>query len=148
VNGTSFFQVGTVRSYDNRNANTNTYSFTDTVNTSGKLFYRIAMRNKTSEKEYSRIVEFHGKEEELNIGNTLNPFTNLLSFDLTSNRESKLEASLLSLTGTTWHRETFLVKSGYNSFALRNLDRLPAGMYLLKIGIGDKSFTKKVIKAN
>jgi hypothetical protein len=146
TDGRNFSVIGFMKSYGNSNAATNTYFFTDTAIIAGKVFYRVAMINKANEKEYSRTIQFTGEIKEFTVGNVVNPFVNSLLFDVTTSSGTNVNAALISLNGIVLQKQSYPLSGGYNSLKLRNLEALPAGVYLLQVTSGGKIITKKVMK--
>ncbi len=146
TNSRNFYTIGTINSYQNSNASLNNYIFNDTASGTTKLFYRIAMSNQANEKVYSRTIQLNTNLNDFSVGAITNPFKEQLQFEVNVTGETRLEAALLSLTGTVLHKQTYAAVAGYNSFSLRNLEALPAGVYLLQIGYKEKIITKKVVR--
>jgi hypothetical protein len=144
--GNNFNSIGTVNGHRNYNAENNYYSFSDPVAASAKVWYRIVMRNDVNKKKYSRIIQLSDKRMEFELSNVINPFSHELDFEVIIPESTRIEAVLTNLSGKPLRKESFIVYEGVNSLTIQDVDRLPAGMYILQIKDKEKIINKKLMK--
>jgi hypothetical protein len=143
--GTNFTSIGMVTGNNNTNAAKNTYKFTD-LNVQGKIWYRIAMVNKDGHKKYSRIVILEDKTVNFGLTNVVNPFSTKLDFGITVSENSRIDVTLINMSGKPVRKETFNVYAGANNLTVVDTGKLPVGMYILQIRNNDQIINKKVMK--
>ncbi|NOT51307.1 MAG: T9SS type A sorting domain-containing protein [Chitinophagaceae bacterium] len=144
--GVSFYKIGTLTSYNN-NADLNNYYFTDpALLPNQKTYYRLLMRNNAGKVTYSRIVQLSGSGESFYFISVINPFSNVLSFDVYSDNKSKATAELINSSGATIRRKGFEINQGTNDLSLNNMSSLPSGVYFLRIISENIILQKTVLK--
>ncbi len=145
INGSDFNSIGSVKGYGSNNEN-NYYHFSDPALITGKVWYRIAMINKDGKKKYSRIISLNDKAIEFSFNNVVNPFTHELDFEILVPENSRVDATLISLSGKPVRKESFTVYEGANSLIISDIETLPTGMYILQVKYKDKIISKKLMK--
>jgi trimeric autotransporter adhesin len=145
TDGTNFTRIGTVDSYNNPAVENNTYSFTDPVTVTGKTMYRIAVSSNAVIK-YSRTIQLGTPVESFKTEIKTNPFNKDLYFDVTIDKDAKIEVLLLNATGNVVKQKSYTGYAGINSFSLQNTESLAPGIYILQVQQKDKMITRKVIK--
>jgi len=81
------------------------------------------------------------------LENIVNPFAGELTFDITTNRNTKVDIELIDLVGKIVRKMTYQVYSGVNSVSLDNTGPLSNGIYTLRIRDKENNIiTRKVIK--
>jgi trimeric autotransporter adhesin len=143
--GTSFSSITILPGSNNANAPNNTYKYTD-MNVQGKLWYRIAMINKDGHKKYSRIIILEDKTVNFGLINVINPFSTKLDFGITVSENSRIDATLINMSGKPVRKESFNVYEGANNLTIVNTEPLSPGMYILQIRNKDQIINKKVMK--
>jgi len=146
LDGVSFVHAGTVNSYNNSNAETNHYSFIDPLAVTGKTWYRVVMVGKNSNKKYSRIIQLVNGQNQFDLVSLINPFTEVMLFDIMTPGDGKIDVALLDMTGRTIREKSFIVYTGVNGLSLENTGNLPSGMYVLQIKHKDTFINRKVMK--
>ena len=146
IDGNNFSSIGIVSGYKNYNAENNYYTFSDPTIISDKAWYRIAMRNDANNKKYSRIIQLYDKKVEFGLSNVINPFNHELDFEVIVQESARLEVVVANMSGKPIRKENFMVYEGVNSLSLQDVERLPAGMYILQLKNKDKVISKKVMK--
>lgn len=144
----NFVQIGQVSSNNNNTTETNYYSFTDPSVLTGKAWYRLLMQKTTGGKKYSRTILLNNNVPTFGFGNVINPFNSNLYFDINSNRNAKIDAILVDLSGKPVLRQSFLVYTGTNSLAIEKTGALPQGVYILRIENNGTFLNKQVVKRN
>lgn len=142
-----FTAVGVVNSNNISLSEKNYYTFIDPVHINGKVWYRIAMTEDGNKKKYSRIIQLNNEMATFSLDNIVNPFVGELTFDITSNRNKKVEIELIDLVGKTIRRMSYQVYAGANSVSLDYTGNLSPGIYTLRISDKENNIiTRKVIK--
>ena len=143
--GTNFTGIRTLPGSNNPNAANNTYKFTD-IGVQGKVWYRIAMLNKDNHKKYSRIIILDDQTVKFGLTNVINPFSTKLDFGITVSENSRIDVTLINISGKPIRKENFNVYEGTNNLTINNTEIIPAGMYILQIKNKDEIINKKVMK--
>ncbi|MBL7739096.1 MAG: T9SS type A sorting domain-containing protein [Chitinophagaceae bacterium] len=147
--GNSFTWVGSVNGYNNPAEQLNNYSFVDPEAVSGKVYYRLAMKEPVGTKKYSRIIQLSKTGHEgFSLLNVVNPFTVKLDFDISAQNDTRIEAELLDLYGKVVAKSKYMVRSGTNTLSLPNTESLSAGTYILRIKNNEQLIIRKVLKQN
>ncbi len=143
---TNFYKIGTMPGTAGGNASA-TYNFNDPTPLSEQTYYRIKLTDGTASK-YSKIVLLSSGKLEYAIKSLVNPFKDLISFELIAPANGTARISLLDSYGRVVSQSSESYSTGLNQMRLFNLGILPKGAYLLRINAGEKVFTKGVIKTN
>lgn len=146
TDGTSFTAIATVNSYNDYASEQSVYSFTDPSPVAGKAFYRIRMHNTAGEAEYSRIVRLALSPETFAFLSVINPFRDELNFEISADADGKAFVDLFDATGKLVRARTEQLAAGTHNLSLPETGSLAAGMYFLRVRMGDKSIQKRVIK--
>lgn len=144
--GISFSLIATVNSYNDYVSEQSVYSFTDPALITGKIFYRIRIRNNTGETEYSRIVRLSLSGNTFAFLSVINPFSTSLEFDVSCDINTKADVELIDATGKTVKRKTVDLVTGTNSLLLEETGVLGAGVYFLRVHAAGQVIQKRVIK--
>lgn len=142
----NFAPIATINGRNNSSLETNYYSFPDPVRTTGKTWYRLVMTDQRGAKKYSRIINLNNLSKEFEVGNIINPFNNKIYFDITTSRNTKIDVSLIDLSGRQVMKRSYTVYTGINSLSLENTGSLPQGVYAMHIEGNGMLISKKVIK--
>lgn len=144
----NFATIGTVNGLDNNSSSLNSYSFTDPVSVSGKVYYRLKIRNNSSRSSYSRTIRMELDPDAFSLVSVINPFNNELRFDISSDKNGKVDAELIDQFGQVVKRNSFGLNAGINSMSLTNTGILPTGIYILRLRTGESVIQKRVLKQN
>jgi trimeric autotransporter adhesin len=144
--GINFSVIGTVNSYNNYTSEQSNYSFTDPAIISDKYYYRIRMKNSTGKAEYSRIIQLSLSSNIFNFISVINPFSNQLYFDISSDRNGQAEVQLIDATGKMVRKRIVEISTGTNSLSLDETGTLGTGVYFLRIYSDGQVIQKRVIK--
>ena len=143
--GTNFISIGILPGNNNANATNNTYKYTD-LNIRDKVWYRIAMVTKDSHKKYSRIIILEDNTVNFGLTSVVNPFSTKLDFGITVSESSRLDVTLLNMSGKPVRKQSFNVYEGANNLTIVDTEILPVGIYILQIRNNDQVINKKVMK--
>lgn len=146
TDGTSFNPIGSVPGRQSSlKAN---YNFDDqTLPASANIFYRLKMVDKDGKYGMSDVILL---KNDANLKNNLivikpNPFTSTLTMQYESVMAGKLKGQIINSKGEAVKQFTSNIAPGMNEILIQG-DNLPAGIYLLKVRIGDKIITRKIVK--
>lgn len=142
----NFIPIGTVNSHNDPSRETNYYSFSDPQRVSGKVWYRVVMTDQRGAKKYSRIINLNNLDQEFGVGNIINPFDSKLYFEIIADRNTKVDVTLLDISGRPVMKKSYMAYTGVNSLSLDDTDKLAQGVYALRIEANGIIVSKKVIK--
>ncbi len=144
--GINFTTISTVNSHGDYNSSLNVYSYSDPEQLTRLTYYRIKMKNDNTIIALSRIVQMSLNPGSFSFVSVINPFNSSLVFDVSADRTGKANAELVDQLGKIVRRSSFEINSGLNHLELYNTDILPAGIYILRLQLGDAVLQKKVLK--
>ncbi len=76
-----------------------------------------------------------------------NPIQNFLKVAFTNNgAATEGILSLIDLTGALLHQQTGTLQPGENTLIINALEKIPAGVYWVKLSVNDATFSSKVLK--
>jgi hypothetical protein len=122
------------------------YSFTDPRPVDGPTYYRINITDNAYSK-FSNIVLLSNTAINFDIKSLVNPFTDVISFNMTVPQDGPATYTLVDLYGRIIQQERQNAVTGWNSVQLYPTCYLPSGTYILQIQYGDQRITKKLVKA-
>jgi hypothetical protein len=141
-NGSNFFPIGTVAG--KAAGSSGIYQFTDPVALTGTAWYRLRVTENANE-QYSQTISISSTGKP-GISSLVNPFQNQLSFHLTVPQNGNAMILLTDIHGRTVHQSRQPVHAGNNVMQISNLEKLPAGTYILKVQAGNEMLTRKAVK--
>jgi hypothetical protein len=121
------------------------YMYNDPNPVTGQSFYRIALIEHAYHN-YSRIVLLSNTEIALSITGLVNPFNNLISFNVTVPEDRTVQVILYDNYGrrlTSSYQSTY---KGINHIELNEPAGLRSGMYILQVLYKDRMITRQIIK--
>jgi hypothetical protein len=146
TDGSNFTRIGSLTSHNNFEAEVNSYSFIDPEPVSGKVSYRIIMKEPSGSSKYSRIIQLAITGQQFGLSNVINPFNSSLDFDIAVQNDSRIEVDLVDMFGKVVQKNSYLVRAGTNALSLPNTSVLPAGTYILRIRNHETVINRKVLK--
>ena len=105
------------------------------------------MTNGTANK-YSKIVLLSSGKLEYAIKSLINPFKDVLSFEMIAPENGTARITLIDAYGRVVRQSIETYSQGLNQMKLLNVSALANGAYLLRIDAGEKTFTRSVIRTN
>ena len=123
------------------------YSFNDPGALIDQTYYRIKMVDGNSYK-YSKILLLSSSHLEYAIKSLINPFVDVLSFELIAPETGIAKLTLIDTYGRIVRQSTKSYVDGLNQMKMYNLTGLSQGAYLLQVQAGKQVFNKNVIKSN
>jgi trimeric autotransporter adhesin len=147
TDGVNFVLAGVVNGFNNTTSASNEYVFADPVAVNGKAYYRIAVVASGKSKKYSRTIQLSKfADKSFSVTNVLNPFNQVLDFNVTLPADTRIEAELLDLFGKVVKKKSFAVHAGLNSLSMTDTEALPNGTYILRVRSGNEVISKKMMK--
>lgn len=144
--GINFTTIATINGKGTTGSQQNTYSYTDQSGLSGKAHYRIYLQTPDNRGTYSRTLQLEAKPAPLAFVSVINPFQRELFFDISIERAGLAKADLIDNLGKVIKRKTFEVREGVNQLTIRDIDGLPAGIYILRVESSGMVIYKRVMK--
>jgi flagellar hook assembly protein FlgD len=77
-----------------------------------------------------------------------NPFNGMINLSVSTNNNLDTRIEIVDINGKTVHTETLQTVSGNSVYTINNLDKIPDGMYFIKIVQGVDSKIVKISKVN
>ena len=146
IDGVHFSRIGRMESHRNPAAEKNSYSFIDSAVTTEKAYYRLGITDEKARTKYSRIIQLGNASEDFKMEVTTNPFDKDVLFDVTVNKDSKIEVLLSSTVGNLIKQKSFTAYAGINKFSMQNTGSLQPGIYILQVQYQGKTLSSKLIK--
>ena len=143
MDGHNFKAIGFVAGHGN-SSNINSYNFTDIKVLSGSNYYRLKQINNDGVYTYSSAIKLdYSKFDWTVVGN---PVTSNTWVQVQIDKAANVSIQVLSMTGNLLKTiSKGNIEAGTYSIPL-NLDKASSGMYIVKLVVDGKSFTKKVVK--
>jgi len=104
------------------------------------------MKNNKSGKKYSGIIQLSNDQINFGLSNMINPFSNELTFQITTSENTKVDVSLYDLFGKVVKMKNYMVYTGVNGITLENTGKLSSGIYILQVKNKDIIINSKVMK--
>jgi hypothetical protein len=110
-----------------------------------RFLYRLKIVSVTGKAEYSHTVVVHiDKQSSLISSVQPNPVSSTLHIGLTMPAKGRLTITLLDINGRVLRKEHIMVPKGSSNYVMNDMERLPAGIYLLSAGFEDQETTWKI----
>jgi len=142
--GNSFTKIGSVIGSHSTNA-VNYYNFIDSSLLT-KNFYRVSLVNNDGKKKYSRVIQLKNIIDEFSVTNLTNYFESSVVFDVSINKDSKVDVAVLNASGNLIKQQSFTVYNGVNNIVIPNLNSLAPGIYILQVRNKDQFINQKIVK--
>jgi trimeric autotransporter adhesin len=144
--GINYAVAGNIAGYNNSGNDFNVYNFADPEAVTGKVYYRIKIKNNQNKFIYSRVVVLTQGANEFAFGTVINPFTDNINFEINYNKTGKAEAALIGSSGNLLKKLNYTLSQGVNSLTVTETGLLPAGIYILKVSVNGETITKTLLK--
>ncbi len=146
--GSNFTIAGTVNSYNDPGAAQNNYTFTDPATITGKVYYRINMRTVDGKSAYSRILDLSLAQDVFSFVSVINPFANVLFFDISAAKDGVAKAELVDQFGKPVKKTSFDIRAGVTQLSFDNTGGMAAGIYILRVEMSGTTIYRRVMKQN
>jgi hypothetical protein len=141
VDGSHFYTIGTVRGINSRHS----YSFTDPEVLNGFAFYRIIIKE-GGEQKISNTEFLNTSEVPFGFLSVVNPFDEILSFELNSPQNTAATIVISDAQGKTVRSSKQLLVKGFNNIRINDLGKLSTGTYILQVITNDGIKSRRVVK--
>ncbi len=142
--GTRFAAIGTVHGQASPGQGSS-YQFADPTPLAGARYYRIRI-SAGIYSIYSAQVMLSDGSIAFAIRDLGNPFTDHITMELASPADATIRLSLVDMYGRVVKAQRQTITQGLNNFDIPGLGGLSNGTYILQITVGDKIFTRKLVK--
>lgn len=144
--GVNFVMVGKVIAASSSDKEVN-YSYDDIRANAGLNYYRLKLLDKDGKFQYSNIELLSVNIEGINITAIYpGPFIDKVNVVVSSDTRATSKVDLFDNTGKLLISQQSVLNKGITNLSIDNLDRLSAGMYIIKVQAGDMVVTKRIIK--
>lgn len=144
VNGIDWEEIGTIEA--KANAGTSDYDFIHNDPVKGENYYRIVMTDRQGLRAYSNIQKANVSCSNVEIVVNPNPFTDHLIAYFTSEKTETISVDLYDNAGKNVASMSYTTKIGSNQVKLKNLNKLAAGVYVIRIKTSTKTLNQKLVK--
>lgn len=146
-NGTAFSIIGSVRGHHDPGRETNAYSFIDQDAMNGVTWYRIRVRNlTTNEITYSRIIQLTAMNSGMIVQGLVNPVDDILRFNLVVEENNIVQASIFDQSGREVMNREIVTSKGINPITISETNKLPPGFYTLRLKNENEIVAVKLVK--
>ncbi|HMU45285.1 MAG TPA: T9SS type A sorting domain-containing protein [Chitinophagaceae bacterium] len=146
LNGSTFTTIATVNSYNDNQSEQNNYTYTDPTPLSGPTYYRIKVRNTSGKSKYTKTIRLLSTTNPLAFISVINPFSDQLIFDISSDKSGKIDAELIDPSGRIIKHRQFEVTSGVSRLTFENTGDISTGIYFLRVKSNGTIIQKNVMK--
>lgn len=151
LDGENFEYVGSVKAAGNSQVR-NSYKFTDInaaqISNFGMAYYRLKIVDLDGSYEYSKVkaVDFGKDREGMELEVYPNPFNEGFTMKISSTTDAAASYELIDLSGRSWSSGVVQVKDADNLIDVSALNQAPAGIYFLRVNLGDQVLVKKLVR--
>jgi hypothetical protein len=121
------------------------YSFTDPEVLNGFAFYRIIIKE-GGEQKISNTEFLNTSEVPFGFLSVVNPFDEILSFELNSPQNTAATIVISDAQGKTVRSSKQLLVKGFNNIRINDLGKLSTGTYILQVITNDGIKSRRVVK--
>jgi hypothetical protein len=144
--GFTFSNIAFAESHRDSLANSNSYSFTDPVAVTGKVYYRLTVKNSMGGIVYSRIIILDSYNNLFTMLYAVNPFINKVDFEILTQYGGVGDIEIIDQTGKVIRRKTVALNKGTNQVSVPDLENVLPGMYYLSVRLSSLSIKHQLIK--
>ena len=121
--------------------------YTDKMNFSGMVYYRLKLTNADNKVEYSNVLKFYNQQA--GAGTNFSVFPTLINSEATLNYQSdnnQLATVLVTdMSGRAVKKENIQLQQGINSVRLAGFEQFNKGAYIISISTPEKREARQVI---
>lgn len=146
IDNNSFYKIGQMLTTGTSGTEQN-YSFMDSFPVTGNNKYRLKLIDRDNQYKFSPVVLVNKKQSGISLQQSFpNPFINEINVQIVSDKKQTILVQITDMLGKILFNGNENCISGTNSILIDQLNRLPAGLYLLKISTAAESIQQKLIK--
>jgi hypothetical protein len=143
--GTNFTMAGLV--FGTEKTGKEDFTFYETIDFQGRIFYRLKMYDKDESTNYSKILAFATPVNENNEIRILNnPVTGKLSFSFKSNDNQPVVVKISNMNGNVQTKNVLNAYQGLNLVCLQQTSVFTSGIYVIELSKGPERFISKFVK--
>lgn len=142
-NGTDFEMVGTLKGAGN-SSSPKSYALTDPNPYTGISYYRLKQTDFNNNSSYSPLSLIDFTQETLLLSVYPNPTDGIIYITQKEFQSGDINLVVSDASGKSVFNKTLSIK-GKDPLSIDLKDQLAAGTYLLKLSIGTKSYSQKII---
>jgi hypothetical protein len=144
LDGKTFSTIGVITS--NHKPATQDYSFAETVYSTGRVYYRLKIYNKSGAFQYSTILWLDYKTPVGPVIKLLSvPVSDKLIFNFESTKDDVASISIIEMDGRVILKKGLSLYRGLNQVSIPITKVLPGGAYILQLHTGTEYFTTRFI---
>jgi uncharacterized repeat protein (TIGR01451 family) len=137
----------TLATFNGKVLNRQQYNWQDSHPLSSNNYYRLQITSPGNNgKMYSGTVLIRKPETAVVLTASPNPFMQSLKFSLSLDKAGKINYRIVDFVSAVIQTGEYNGHEGSNEIELSNLNKIPAGMYILEVKVGDKRYFKKIVK--
>jgi hypothetical protein len=145
TDGLHFSEIGSVEGKYREGPN-NRYSFTDVAGSEKTLYYRLKLIDLNGRERYSSLITLNQVNLISSILPLDNPFTNKIRLKVEVPGEGTAQYQLTNMSGKAVRTGLFDFHAGAQEISISELEKLPAGVYLLRIAFENEMKNFKMLK--
>lgn len=114
------------------------------------IYYRLRQVDFDGTINYSKVISVSMNQETTAFDASVypNPFNGTINVTVSTNNTANTHIEVVDINGKTVYSETLGTLSGNSIYTITNLDKIPAGMYFIKVVQETDSKVVKVYKIN
>ena len=144
--GVNYRSIGWIDNEYGHSAEQNNYTYIDAEPVRLKSFYRIVIRADATRFIYSRILPLSVQPKTFAFVSVVNPFSNELLFDISTDRAGLANVELIDHMGNGLKSKSFDLREGINQLTFDNTGQLRPGLYVLRVELNGYFIFKRVLK--
>jgi hypothetical protein len=145
IDGINFTKIASV---DAVNINDASYAYDDPENITTLAWYRLKLISQPGSRfKYSQVIQLYNRNARFKVS-AVNPFKTNLKLDVFMPQDGNVEFSLFDLFGKNVTRKTVHLSKGNSKTVLDDVNRLPAGIYILRTSFNNTFVQNKLLKAD
>ena len=146
VDGVNFSRIDIVNAA--KDPNGASYIFNDPEKIYSMAYYRLKLVNKSAnDYKYSKIIALYNSDAQFRIS-TINPFKSNLKLDIFIPQDGEVVIRLYDALGKPVAKRNLQLHKGDSKAVLDDVDKLPAGVYILRVQFNNKTIQNKLYKTN
>ena len=121
-----------------------------TQNAIQTIYYRLRQVDFDGTINYSKVISISATEDAVGFDASVypNPFNGTIHVNVSTNTNEETHLEVYDLNGKTVYSQTITTLVGNTNFMITDLDKIPAGMYFVKISQSDNTKIVKISKVN
>ncbi len=132
----------------NTDAQTTLYAYTDNIDQDNStIYYRLRITDINGNSEYSKVIAMNPHTGKNGIRLVSGLSSNPVDLVISSSENATAKTAIYSMSGSLMHAFDATVNKGNTVITLNNLSGCTPGIYIVKVIIGQESYTEKIVVA-